>query len=163
MPSKPLRGFAITIATIIVLSFIMFIIIQSEGFVPFYNKVKTSNFTSPQYLGCYNDNDHYSKQHRRFDMRAADIDEKGEHIKPMTVSECRDWANLKNQRYFGLQGAGAQTSPDDFNKQNYKGECWIGNDLEKIKSLGESDNCWQSNIGEMYGTISTNAVYKSAL
>jgi hypothetical protein len=101
----------------------------------------TATATTPQnsYIGCYND----CISGRGLPTPIAVGTDAGSDY-----SKCSAAAQKGNWKYFGLQ----------FTQSSNTSECWVGNDLDKAKSMGTTNNCSTVN-GYSVGLSCSNAVY----
>jgi hypothetical protein len=94
-----------------------------------------------EYIGCYNE------AWRSLPNVWNDPKEGYGH----SVSSCLDYAKKNKYQYAGIQYIQGYESN--------KGECWLGNDLQKATSAGKSGNCSKMPDGNMGGGGGTNAIY----
>ena len=105
-------------------------------------KVKDTNGNIKRfnYEGCYTDNgDRMVKINNDTDKSVFDY---------LDINSCADKTLEKGGNVFGFQNS----------DKNGTGQCWTGNNIDRAKSLGKSDNCKPVN-GYNVGSDFTNALY----
>lgn len=119
-------------------------VLSTNGSLQVLNASGQSVFSSPatnanpsNYLGCYQD----CSKGRGLPNYLGNNN---------TYKTCQTLSQQGKWSYFGLQN----TQPDGTS------ECWVGNDLEKAKSMGKASNCSVKN-GVNVGGGCSNAVYNN--
>jgi hypothetical protein len=121
-------------------------ILSVTGALSVINSSGTSVFSTPNssaqpsnYLGCYND----CTQGRGLPVAIA-VGSQTDY----NYDKCAAAASEKGYSYFGLQ----------FTQPSGTSECWLGNDIDLARSMGQATNCSKVNNIPVGGNCS-NAIY----